>query len=73
MNERIKELSKQAWEWAEQQEYKDATQEFSDILEQKFAELIIRECLAECSEFESWYNATPKQISDNIKKHFGVK
>jgi len=44
MNGRIKELSRQAWEWAEQQEYKDATQEFSDILEQKFAELIIQEC-----------------------------
>jgi hypothetical protein len=39
MNERIKELSKQAWAWAKQQEYKDPAQEFSDILEQKFAEL----------------------------------
>ena len=44
MNERIRELSKQAWEWAEQQEYNDPAQEFSDILEQKFAELIVREC-----------------------------
>ena len=45
MNERIKELSKEAWAWAEQQEYTDPTVEFSDILEQKFAELIVRECL----------------------------
>ena len=45
MNERIKELSKQAWAWAEKQDYTDPTQEFSDILEEKFAELIIRECI----------------------------
>ena len=35
---------------------------------QKFAELIVRECIAEC-----WYDATPKQISDNIKMKFGVE
>lgn len=35
---------------------------------EKFAELIVKECIAEC-----WYDATPKQISDNIKMKFGVK
>jgi hypothetical protein len=68
-NERIKELSKQAWEWAEQQEYKDATQEFSDILEQKFAELIVREC-ADIS------NQAEKQCQHPgtmMKNHFGVE
>jgi len=35
---------------------------------EKFAELIVRECIAEC-----WYDATPKQISDNIKMKFGVE
>jgi hypothetical protein len=68
-NERIKELSKQAWEWAEQQEYKDATQEFSEILEQKFAELIVREC-ADIS------NQAEKQCQHPgtmMKNHFGVE
>jgi predicted component of type VI protein secretion system len=68
-NERIKELSKQAWAWAEQQEYKDATQEFSDILEQKFAELIVREC-ADIS------NQAEKQCQHPgtmMKNHFGVE
>ena len=74
MNERIKELSKQAWEWAEQQEYKDATQEFSDILEQKFAELIIRECM---SVADLPKNPTGQwdhlESSEVIAKHFGVE
>ena len=68
MNERIKELSKQAWEWAEQQEYKDATQEFSDILEQKFAELIIQEC-SRVAKLEVGTN----RVCDAIEKHFGVE
>jgi hypothetical protein len=34
----------------------------------KLAELIVRECLAEC-----WYDATPKQIADNIRQKFGVE
>ena len=58
MNERIKELSKQAWEWAEQQEYNDPAQEFSDILEQKFAELIVGECI-NTLEFHGFDDAVP--------------
>jgi hypothetical protein len=71
MNERIKELSKEAWVWAEQQEYTDPAKEFSDILEQKFAELIVRECTN---------MLPPDSIRDEngvhmfyvIRKHFGV-
>jgi hypothetical protein len=84
MNGRIKELSRQAWEWAEQQEYKDATQEFSDILEQKFAELIIQECLGCSNNLANHYinNHSEKEqtlllaaiadYSSEIRKHFGV-
>jgi hypothetical protein len=35
---------------------------------QKFAELIVQECLDEC-----WYDVTPKQIADNIKIKFGIE
>ena len=70
MNERIKELSKQAWEWANQQEYKDPTQEFSDILEQKFAELIARETF-------DWVVNNVGLMEDTewqaLKQHFGVE
>ena len=79
MNKRIKELSKQAWEWAEQQEYKDATQEFSDILEQKFAELIIQKCISQIaligiSNFENeditW---TVETAIASIEEHFEME
>lgn len=36
--------------------------------EKKFAELIVQECL-----MEIWYDATPKQISANIRNKFGIK
>jgi len=71
MNKRIRELAEQAEEVVF---YSPGTgRETKQFNKEKFAKLIIQECLAECSEFESWYNATPKQISDNIKKHFGVE
>jgi hypothetical protein len=38
------------------------------IFQEKFAELIVRECLAEC-----WYDATPKQIADRIREKLGVE
>jgi hypothetical protein len=72
MNERIKELSKQAWEWAEQQEYKDATQEFSDILEQKFAELIVRECAGKVDNILREKKDGGGTMGDEIREHFGV-
>ena len=75
MNERIKELSKQAWEWAEQQEYNDPAQEFSDILEQKFAELIVREC-AKAVEYSIWHLPRGYKAVDQaafVKKHFGIQ
>lgn len=84
MNERIRELSKQAWEWAEQQEYNDPTQEFSDILEQKFAELIVRECASlieknhpefSCKEAADnlYRRAGRMDAIDEILRHFGVE
>ena len=72
MNERIRELSKQAWSWAEKQDYTDPTQEFSDILEEKFAELIVKECsyLAD----QAHYKATGgKSAGGYIRQHFGIK
>ena len=81
MNERIRELSKQAWEWAEQQEYNDPAQEFSDILEQKFAELIVRECMTTVLKESAWYWDENEFESSNaiqnaarrLKEHFGVE
>ena len=81
MNERIKELSKQAWAWAEKQDYTDPTQEFSDILEAKFAELIIQECIETVESVQPGYRDYRDQIEvvmrdacvDAVKEHFGVE
>jgi hypothetical protein len=78
MNERIRELSNAAWTWAEQQEYTDPAKEFSDILEQKFAELIVQECADICNKiyFDRFPDAEDFERSeegDAIKQHFGIR
>ena len=62
MNERIKELAEQAgfkvnWQHEDVQAIKMARFE-------KFAELIVRECIAQCNDGDSQYF---------IAKHFGVE
>jgi hypothetical protein len=69
MNERIKELSKEAWTWAEQQEYTDPAKEFSDILEQKFAELIIKKCVM----IGNYAHDGGEYPGPMIKEYFGVE
>ena len=64
MNERIKELEKQAIEYANQQNTFDPRSEFS----KKFAELIVGKCL---SIMDRHYDASI--ASDEIKQHFGVE
>jgi hypothetical protein len=69
MNERIKELSKEAWAWAEQQEYTDPAKEFSDILEQKFAELIVKKCVM----IGNYAHDGGEYPGPMIKEYFGVE
>ena len=73
MNERIKLLAKQAGFY----KYGD---DFEDIIE-KFAELIVRECLGCCEQVisdpvpesvDTWLNGG-SQCIDEIKQHFGVE
>jgi hypothetical protein len=75
MNKRIRELAEQAWAWAEQQEYTDPTKEFSYILEDKFAELIVGECCSllqtENIQHDS-YGYNQNFLHKKIKDHFGV-
>ena len=72
MNERIKELAKQAevyssmWTGEEKQE----------ALLEKFAELIIKECAGICMiEYDTGLEPAPQApwIAKQIKDHFGVK
>jgi hypothetical protein len=85
MNERIKELLDRALkEFMDKHEY--ATVIVPDSLSQKFAELIVRECLDKIETYRipvgnsaagemacEWTYDALKEIRDEIKLHFGVE
>ena len=69
MNKRVKELAEQAQDWADA--HAPYASEEHEYFVEKFAELIVRECI----EVVKW---TPSQFPNgecvkNIKEHFGVK
>jgi hypothetical protein len=79
MNKRIKELIAQAREPLHNKNlpFNQGLVEYSE----KFAELIVRECIGICEKDGQWYTNTgwlaeageAMSLSDQIKKHFGVK
>ena len=75
MNERIKELSKQAWESITVQDA--LADEAFDQFDQKFAELIVLECIEQASisngHGNNQWDKALTFAADNIKKHFGVE
>ena len=88
MNERIKELSKQAWESISVQDALD--DEAFEKFDQKFAELIVKECAGVAANQRDWVEnmvvfserdkfwnkariVQSQRIVDKIKQHFGVK
>ena len=78
MNERIRELAEQAGEW-----YMNNSKEFPSPQEwnEKFAELLIQQCIEQCSKALFEYTGQPSVThnyavglcQDNIKEHFGVE
>ena len=86
MNERIKNLSKKAWllaheanDQAEEDEGEELTEaEFGNVFQQKFAELIVAECII--SAEREWnrngdteHNRAISKVIESIKQHFGVE
>lgn len=70
MNERIKELADNATHYANGVCDADTTADWYETRDQKFAELIIRECVEiadRCAENGSWI------AGYRIKQHFGVE
>jgi hypothetical protein len=72
MNERIRELAKQCWNerWEGQLHFDN----------EKFAELIVRECMALCKSMDETdtryrydYRRGVLDCVDTIKQHFGVE
>ena len=82
MNERIKELAKQSEDYADNQGFFvtiDFASDYQDCLMEKFAELIVRECVSIVAlhgiiNFEnqdiSW---ACENIAKEVKEHFGVE
>ena len=74
MNERIKELSEQAEQYAD--EYFRGEPTWSEAFESKFAELIIRECI-EIVRLVPYYSdrdfGDEAVYQEAIYKHFGVE
>ena len=83
MNERIKELAEQARHWAHFEGLEQNPRSSPDILfEEKFAELIVRECALVAKTLphtpeRHWVQDSvtyiPVHCEQNILKHFGVK
>ena len=79
MNEKIKQLISQSYEYAVVTTIDPFTQEVvTDYIDgtkpifnkEKFAELIVREMLVTCEEHPAW---TGRMIGEQIKQHFGVE
>ena len=88
MNERIKELAEQAREYATTRHpVSNITLSVnSDLFEQKFAELIVQECIDKIETYNipvgnsaagvlalEWTYVALKEIRDDIKETFGVE
>jgi len=71
MNEKIKQLANQARVLADEfQEQWKAGPSNEEFFQEKFAQLIVRECAAQVEEESSWpYSSFGKKI----KEHFGVE
>ena len=85
MNERIKELAEQAGITLSQKDYSYYWVESAEDIE-KFAELIVRECIDKIETYRipvgnsaagemacEWTYDALKEIRDEIREHFGVE
>jgi hypothetical protein len=72
MNERIQDLKEQALLWAIETLDPDALNdnEWAVAIDEKFAELIVKEMLQTCEDHPGW---SGRMIGEQIKQHFGVE
>jgi len=77
MNERIKELARQADEYASQFAYVQAVGHpgYKEKFNEKFAELIVKECIRHFNEDyqRDWDKLWREDLTHSIKQHFGIK
>ena len=84
MNERIKELAEQAMSDVREEAYPEERSWGMDDVMEKFAELLIKECINQCNKndprpdaYSDWEEfAESRKVREcitSIKKHFGVE
>ena len=86
MNERIRELSKQAGDYANEiylapvrsktpdKIWEEGHITWDHIFQAKFAELIVRECSQISKDYQrNYYESHGARIAKKIKQHFGVE
>jgi hypothetical protein len=81
MNERIRQLVKQAEQYAldkaNESEEEDFEISFDDDFQEKFAELIVRDCVAICEDTDGEHIADARWgrrcCALEIREHFGVE
>ena len=77
MNERIRQLAEQATSIVEMVGPEGYTSSYANFDKEKFAELIVRECVQVCADrgkhHDGLYSAWASDCSDRIGKHFGVE
>ena len=77
MNERIRELEKQATTVVEGWSDENGTTRYYEFNRETFAELIVRECIAICQDIDGEDNIDARSgrqdCAVEIKEHFGVE
>ena len=76
MNERIRELAKEALDYAERNQSAEVPQHWFKLYNEKFAELIVRECIVDfyrnCLDITSNEDIAV-QVERYVQEHFGVE
>ena len=73
MNERIRELAKEALDYAEKNQSAEVPQHWFKLYNEKFAELIVRECCQYLnSEAERLYALSTSEHRSDFKENFEI-
>jgi hypothetical protein len=73
MNQRIQELVRRADQYVKSNPKAGVTIHAGDMFNEKFAELIIRECVKAADEWYQYHNEIQWDPGEHIKQHFGVE
>ena len=72
MNERIRNLAEHCDFYVGNEHYNESNEEKQRLWSEKFAELIVQECMEWC-DAHATINGTAQQIRNSIKNYFGVE